>query len=1018
MLRCQRSEDVTPAESSRVRCRRRAGATALLAAVSVALAACAEDPEALAPSPAGSGPRIVHDLFALPLPEIPFPNDLATRYDPGSPTGRRVNASLVAPTVFEAELRAQLAALDGFGTYAPITVSFDEPLDLDAVLSRHGRDRDPADDAVYVVAIDPTSPDFGEPVALDLGRGFFPATLPEGTEYFPADPRQGAISVVFETVDEDLDGDGRLDPGEDTDHDGVLDVPNVHPRGASPADGLLTWYERESNTLILRPIRPLRERTEYAVVLTRRLLGEDGQPVRSPFAGVNHTEQTPSLRRLDAVFAVWRAQYGIDLDRSDVAFAWTFTTQTVTADLVALREGLYGVGPFAWLATSVPPAVAPAAATTDGRARSPLLFSGQSLRSLVSLAFAELFDLTPAQVAGLDADLSSIDFVAQGWFDAPDLLTSEAAPFDQTWALDRATGQARVETARLPFLVVVPRASEWGGPPYRVAIYGHGFGQARIEPLAFAAVLARYGIATVAIDTWGHGINLSATDREALLTLGDVLQVRPFLETMLEGRARDVDGDGRVDAGADMYSSYGFHTRDTMRQSALDHLQLVRALRGFDGVARWTLPDGSEGLAGDFDGDGVVDIGGPDAPYYMWGSSMGGLLTGVVAPLEPAIVAAAPVAGGAGLSSFARRSRQDSVRANTVMGVIGPVIVGRPADDADPDESGATARVTYVYPVANELREALVGELPLAPGDGVLVENIDAGEARRAFVLADGTFAVPIPTDVGDRLRVTIEPADGGDAVVFSRWAADVFDRLDEPPRYAAGSPLRAPNEGWGLHRGSPEFRRLIGLSQLALEPGDPINYARHFIEEPLDIRPEGPTETNLLVISTVGDPMNPSDVHGAAAVAAGILDLDAEDARYGMPAADWLIANHVLEGVCGFGRFPPNADGVEVLFDPDALDRTTGRGPDANGFGAPQPAPGDELRATLDTPGGQSGLRYGHMLPCGKHSFFLTDPSNPFNIDEYLNSLAGYYFATNGRVILDDGCHEDSSCPLPEAPE
>lgn len=1013
---------MTPAESPRpLRHGRCVVRTALLAALALGAVACAEDPEALGPTPGGSGPRVVHDFFALPLPEIPFPNDLATRYDPSSPTGRRLNASLVAPTVFEAELRAHLDALDGFGTYAPITVSFDEPLDIAEVLARHGRDRDPTNDAVFVVAIDPDSPDFGEPVALDLGRGFFPATLPQGTEYFPADPRQGSISVVFETVDEDRDGDGRLDPGEDTDQDGVLDVPNVHPRGADPADGLLTWYERERNTLIIRPIRPLRERTEYAVILTSRLVGEDGEPVRSPFAGVNHTEQTASLSRLETVFAAWRRERGIDLDTGDIAFAWTFTTQTVTADLVALREGLYGIGPFAWLEGAVPPAVAPAAATTDRRARSPLLFSGQSLRSLVSLAFAELFDLTPAQVAGLDADLSSIDFVAQGWFDAPDLLSSGAAPFDQTWELDRATGAARVETARLPFLVVVPRASEWAEPPFRVALYGHGFGQARIEPLAFAAVLARYGIATVAIDTWGHGINLSATDREALLTLGDVLQVRPFLETMLEGRARDVDGDGRVDAGADMYSSYAFHTRDTMRQSALDHLQLVRALRGFDGVARWTLPDGSEGLAGDFDGDGVVDLGGPDAPYYMWGSSMGGLLTGVVAPLEPAIVAAAPVAGGAGLSSFARRSRQDSVRANTVMGVIGPVIVGRPAEEADPGEPGepgATARITYVYPLANELREALVGELPLAPGDAVLVENLDAGEARRALVLDDGTFAVPIPTDVGDRLRVTVEPADGGAPVVLSRWAADVFGRLDEPPQYPAGSPLRAPSEGWGIHRGSPEFRRLIGLSQMALEPGDPINYARHFIEEPLEIRPEGPTETNLLVISTVGDPMNPSDVHVAAATAAGVLDLDAEDARYGMPAVDWLIANHVLEGICGFGRFPPNADGVEVLFDPDALDRTTGRGPNANGFGAPQPAPGDELRATLSTPTGQSGLRYGHMLPCGKHSFFLTDPSNPFNVDEYLNSLAGYYFATNGRVILDDGCHEDSSCPLPETLE
>ena len=39
------------------------------------------------------GPQVVWDLEALPLPEIPLPNDQATRLDPSSPTGRRLNVS-------------------------------------------------------------------------------------------------------------------------------------------------------------------------------------------------------------------------------------------------------------------------------------------------------------------------------------------------------------------------------------------------------------------------------------------------------------------------------------------------------------------------------------------------------------------------------------------------------------------------------------------------------------------------------------------------------------------------------------------------------------------------------------------------------------------------------------------------------------------------------------------------------------------------------------------------------------
>ena len=49
------------------------------------------------------------DFFHRPLPDIPLPNDIATRADPTSATGLRLNASLLAPTSFEATLRRLLA---------------------------------------------------------------------------------------------------------------------------------------------------------------------------------------------------------------------------------------------------------------------------------------------------------------------------------------------------------------------------------------------------------------------------------------------------------------------------------------------------------------------------------------------------------------------------------------------------------------------------------------------------------------------------------------------------------------------------------------------------------------------------------------------------------------------------------------------------------------------------------------------------------------------------------------------
>ncbi|MCK5689264.1 hypothetical protein KAI87_08340, partial [Myxococcota bacterium] len=49
--------------------------------------------DALWPAQSGNGPRIMWDLGATPLPEIPFPNDVATIPDSNSPTGLRMNAT-------------------------------------------------------------------------------------------------------------------------------------------------------------------------------------------------------------------------------------------------------------------------------------------------------------------------------------------------------------------------------------------------------------------------------------------------------------------------------------------------------------------------------------------------------------------------------------------------------------------------------------------------------------------------------------------------------------------------------------------------------------------------------------------------------------------------------------------------------------------------------------------------------------------------------------------------------------
>src|SRR5436190_11439157 len=118
-------------------------------------AGCVVDtaPDGAKKTPPGDGPRIVFDPSRRPLPEIPQPNDVATFPDPTSRTGRRINVSVEAPTRLEAAAREGFNSLEGWGTFAPISVAFErspsvpetEPaLDLESIAGRT-RDYDPAD---------------------------------------------------------------------------------------------------------------------------------------------------------------------------------------------------------------------------------------------------------------------------------------------------------------------------------------------------------------------------------------------------------------------------------------------------------------------------------------------------------------------------------------------------------------------------------------------------------------------------------------------------------------------------------------------------------------------------------------------------------------------------------------------------------------------------------------------------------------------------------------------------------
>ena len=926
------------------------------------VAGCEVDtiPDGLRRTPPGNGPQVRFDTAHRPLPEIPLPNDVATFADPTSRTGVRVNVSLVAPTHMERRAREDFASMEGWGTSSPITVSFDrspdgdplEPaIDLDAVASLMVDDEhDPSNDPFYVVNLTT-----GIPVLVDVESGYYPVVVRDPFRYGPNDPKASEPNLVFETVEEGAGlPQAAYRPELDRDFDGVLDHPNTRrrrtrsPKDIPGVDDVITWYERETDTLVLRPIVPLEEKTEYAVVLTDRLRGPNGQPVRSPFDAIHHPTQRSGLQRLHDWLTDKRlASYygdiaGTGLDH--VAFAWTFTTQPTHEDMRILRDGLYGKGPFArWnneypteltvsrVAGSGPAneeqpagweAASPACAQ---RAKTPfvLKLNDDDLRASFRQIFEQVFGLDKGGLKAVEASLEHIDHVVIGSFRSPYLMGDPASRDpDARFRVSFRTGEGEVRTDDVQWVLVVPKTKGDLKQPFPVAFFGHGVTGHADEVLLYGGDFARQGIALVGYNNPGHGLVLGEGDQRIAKAILGPSCVVPFFDGVLGGRAHDLNGDGIGDSGWFWWSAHIFHTRDNVRQGILDGMNLLRILRSFDGrVGPQDLTgDGKPEIAGDFDGNGVPDVGGPNVSYFAAGESLGGIMSDIQGGIEPHMIASAPMSGGGGLAVDVAMRSYGVVESVTAQ-MLGPVVFAVPASERPPREDGQerierigsrcaptqrSVRIQVNEGIRNqELELACLESAELSAGMTVVVTNVASSEVRCARTDKDGRFRVAIPTSTGDKLDVQVYPA--ADVVEsyagckvkdgaplgrrireFEQPALAVFpvadpdtNKCDLPEGcqqfrdrfFAVGSPLVAPNDGLGLQRQTPALRRFRDLAQAALDPADPLTFAPYYMLKPLfDEEGRRVPPHALLTINTVGDNFVQVASHLAFARAAGAL--------------------------------------------------------------------------------------------------------------------------------------------------
>ncbi len=927
------------------------------------MAGCfSEAPSGLAVAGAGEGPAVVYDPTRQPEPEVPFPNDLATRFDPTSRTGRRLNLAEHSPLESEAKLRRQLNRLDGFSVVGAITVPFDAPLDLSSVTA----------DSIKVYDVTPLSDEFGREVPLDLYAEAFPPYF-EPRRVFPFEAFADLPDLLF---------------GPDNEVDGER----------------VFHYEVETNTLIVRPLLPLRPMTTYAVVLTDKLVGLNGEPVRSPFGFINHAAQTQALEPVPAL-----VPGGLE----SIAFAWTFTTRSVTDDVMALRDGLNGEGPLAWLAELYKPGFASFKYTDvendgDGSVEGLPADPRDHQYTLKPLAIPKLLGALALALPEFGKiDFSGVDYVVFGKVAAPDFRGDDGTIWVRGDQVDH-------KAAEVTFVISVPETTAEHKPPFPVILYNHGARTSRFELLLVCSAMAKGGIAMIGVDAAGHGpfggdlpalieregadyarevlaavVGAVATsflgedysyDGKVLREIFEDLKANGLFEALfVEGRATDLDGDGVLLSGDGYFLANPFELSSNAVQTMMDNLSVLRLLRSFGEVpnAIENPPTADEGLllksmmAGDFDADGVLDIGGPDNTYFAMGTSLGGFHTSLLLAVAPEIRTGVPIVSGGGFTDvLVRTDLADAVDA-ILAEPLGPAVVGCPVGET-PTEAALTwnnwsLKCRNDTTIASGEASSGLPRVPLVPGGTVELTNerllVEGGQAHledavhTSDITDSGAFSVTVAADVGDPLVLVLR--DEGGAQVH---------------RVA----FEALREGLGRIRNTPRLRRTIQLAQTAMDFGDPLAYARHLIRNPLGKAPK-----NVLHIADIGDTTVPFATMVAFDRAVGLLGLDDE------------TAISVTQAFIDHDAF----SGEKPFWDIDYLQKDV-EGSVGDGIGPLPP---------IETQSGVSAVRY---PATGDHEYIaLPAPESEFDWSSYSRNQILRFLMTNGAEVRDDLCLEDGSC-------
>lgn len=273
--------------------------------------------------------------------------------------------------------------------------------------------------------------------------------------------------------------------------------------------------DNSNKRLVVQPLKPLRPETRYLVVVTRKAVGLNGEHVRPSryFKAVRSATPVAKNERLSGLTAkekqtlAWFQQHYKPLfgalskqgvSRSDIANAWTFSTQSIGKSLEALRKKINGKA-------------APGRIALADTGKTTAAFGGNGAAEVFVGTVTLPYHLGVPTQQDPDAILHDIWRIdpsqtpTTGMTAMGEPCTKIEAPKSTTNCYPKPRATARVT---IPVLASVPL--DGNGQVKQgasLAIYEHGIFANRKTLVLLADSFAAKGLATIAIDQPLHGLS-------------------------------------------------------------------------------------------------------------------------------------------------------------------------------------------------------------------------------------------------------------------------------------------------------------------------------------------------------------------------------------------------------------------------------------------------------------------------------------------------------------------------------